>query len=91
MTPKSSKSEKNEIRKSIKNQNDFKEPPKADLQAFGAARTLKITKKMILKRSPKMKKMIFGKVHISSALPMRERVRDLEKSSKVIENRSNLI
>ena len=38
---KSPKSQKNEIRKSIKNQNDLKEPPRADLKGFGVPRDLK--------------------------------------------------
>ena len=45
-TPKSSKSQKNEVRKSIKNQNDLKEPPRADLKGFGVPRDLKKHQKM---------------------------------------------
>ena len=45
-TPKQSKSQKNEVRKSIKNQNDLKEPPRADLEGFGVPRDLKKHQKM---------------------------------------------
>ena len=38
-----------------------------------------------------MNRLIFGKVHISSALPMREELRDLEKTLKISQNRSNFI
>ena len=45
-TQKSSKSQKNEVQKSIKIQNDLKEPPKADLHRFGVPRDLKKHQKM---------------------------------------------
>ena len=45
-TPKSSKSRKNEVRKSIKNQNDLKEPPRADLKGLWVPRDLKKHQKM---------------------------------------------
>ena len=45
-TPKSSKSQKNEVQKSIKIQNDLKEPLKADLHRFGVARSSKKHSKM---------------------------------------------
>ena len=51
-TQKPPKSQKNEVPKSIKIQNDLKEPPKADLHRFGVARTFK-------KQSKKESKMIF--------------------------------
>ena len=45
-TQKSPKSQKNEVQKSIKIQNDLKEPPKADLHRFGVPRSLKKHQKM---------------------------------------------
>ena len=45
-TQKSPKSQKNEAPKSIKIQNDLKEPPKADLHRFGVARSFKKHSKM---------------------------------------------
>ena len=71
---------KNEIRKSIEIQNNLKEPRKADLGGFGVARSFKNHQKMTPKQSSEVKKLIFGKVHISSALPMREKLRALEKT-----------
>ena len=35
------KSQKDEIQKSVKTQNDFKEPPRADLKGLGMARSIK--------------------------------------------------
>ena len=73
----------------MKNQKDFKQPPKADLHRFGVARSSKMRWNMNPKWPSKVKKMIFAKVHISSALPMREGFRDLKKSSKIIQKTSN--
>ena len=68
----------------MKNEKDSKEPPKADLDRYGLARSSKMRSKMSLRWPSKVKKMIFAKVHISSAVPMREGFRDLKKSSKII-------
>ena len=45
-TQKSSKSQRNDVQKSIKIQNDLKEPPRADLKGFGVPRDLKKHQKM---------------------------------------------
>ena len=75
----------------MKNQKDSKEPPKADLDRFGVARSSKMRSKMTPKWSSKVKKLIFAKVHISSALPIREGSRDLKKSSKIIKKTLNFM
>ena len=75
----------------MKNQKDSKEPPKADLDRFGVARGSKMKPKMNPKRISGVEKLIFAKVHISSALPMREGFRDLKKSSKIIRKTSNFM
>ena len=38
-----------------------------------------------------VKKLIFGKVHISLALPMREGFRDLQETKKIIKKTSNFM
>ena len=75
----------------MKNQKDSKEPPKADLDRSGVARSSKMRSKMTPKCSSKVKNLIFAKVHISSALPIREGLRDLKKSSKIIKKTSNFM
>ena len=69
-----------EIQKSIKTQDDFKEPPRADLEGFGMAGSLKNHQKMTPKRSSRVNKLILGKVHISSVFPMREELRYLKNT-----------
>ena len=73
----------------MKHQKDSKEPLKADLDRFGVARSFKMTSKMTTKLPSRVKKLIFGKVHISPALPMRERFRDLKKSKKIVKKHKN--
>ena len=79
-TPKSSKSQKNDIENSIKIQNDSKGPPRADLNGFGVARILESHEKVAPKPPSELKTLTFEKVHISLPLPMREGVRALEKT-----------
>ena len=88
---KSPEKQKNGVRKLMKNQKDSKEPPKADLDRSGVARSCKMRSKMSPKWYSTVKKLIFAKVHISSALPMREGFRDLKKSSKIIKKSSNFM
>ena len=87
---KSTKTQKNDVQKTIKNQNDLKEPPRADLEGFGVPRDLKKHQKMTPKWPSGVKRLIFGKVHISSALPMREELRALEKTWKIIQILANV-
>ena len=87
----SAKCQKNEHQKSRKNQNDLKEPPKADLDPFGLARNSKMRSKMTPKWDSKVEKLICAKVHISSALPRREGFRDLKKSAKIIKKSPNFM
>ena len=75
----------------MKNQKDAQEPPKADLHRFGVAGSSKMRSKMTPKWPSKVKKLIFAKVHISSALPMRVGFRELKKSSKIIKKTSNFM
>ena len=85
------KVKKNEVWKSVKMHKDAKEPPKADLYRFGVARSFKKRLEMTPKWASGLEKLIFGKVHSSSALPMRKAFRDLKKLSKINKKTSNFM
>ena len=64
----------------MKNQKDAKEPPKADLDRFRGGQKLQNEVTNDTEMTLGSEKTHLGKMHISLALPMREGVRDLDKS-----------
>ena len=73
----------------MKIQNGLTEPSKADLNRYRVAGNYKMRSKMTPRWPSRVKKLIFAKVHISSALPMREGFGDLKKRQKIMNKASN--